>query len=158
MNSQVISGRIVQSGGKATISISGENPVHVVAEIERGDAPFTINILGYELSYDNEWVFATTAPDEGKTKTEAPSGPFPPPSASTPVTYVASNDIFKIEAIIDKNILQFFINEGELYYVTAFNGEKIPKIEAYVSADCLANFPQSSNKPSVNLISLLLLG
>ena len=133
MNSQVISDRIVQSGEKATISISGENPVHVVAEIERGDAPISLNILGYELRYDNEWIFATTAPDEGKTKTEAPAGPFPAPSSSTPVTYVTSADIFKIEAIVDKNILEFFINDGELYYVTAFNGGKIPKIEASVA-------------------------
>ena len=34
---------------------------------------------------------------------------------------------------MDKNILEFFVNDGELYYVTAFKGKKTNKIEALVS-------------------------
>jgi fructan beta-fructosidase len=46
---------------------------------------------------------------------------------------VPDSEIFKIEAIVDKNILEFYINDGELYYVTAFNGKKTPKVEASVT-------------------------
>jgi sucrose-6-phosphate hydrolase SacC (GH32 family) len=132
-NSQVITDKVIQSGQSESITVKGDNPIHVVAEFERGDAPITLNILGYELRHDNEWIFATTAPDDGKVKVGVPAGPFPAPTASTPVTYIPGSSIFKIEAIVDKNILEFFINDGELYYVTAFNGEKTKKIEALVS-------------------------
>lgn len=131
-NTQTLKDKIVQAGRPASISVSGENPIHIVAEIERGDAPIAFNILGFELRYDNEWTFATETKDSGKTITQAPAGPFPAPTAATPVTYVTGSDVFKIEAIVDKNILEFYINDGELYYVTAFNGEKIPKVEAFV--------------------------
>jgi fructan beta-fructosidase len=131
-NTLVLKDRVVQSGQNASISVSGDNPIHVVAEFERGDSPIMFNILGYELRYDNEWIFATTAPVAEKEETVAPSEPFPAPTAATPVTYVSRSDIFKIEAIVDKNILEFYINDGELYYVTVFNGDKIPKIEASV--------------------------
>ncbi len=131
-NSQVITDKVIQTGQSESITVKGDNPIHVIAEFERGDSPITLNILGYELRHDNEWIFATTAPDEGKVKIEAPAGPFPAPTASTPVTYVPGSDIFKIEAIVDKNILEFYVNDGELYYVTAFNGGKTNKIEALV--------------------------
>jgi fructan beta-fructosidase len=130
-NSQTINNKVIQTGDSEGVSVNPEKPVHIIAEFERGDAPITFNILGYELRYDNEWVFATTAPDEGK-EVVKPSGPFPSPTASTPVTYVAESDIFKIEAIVDKNLLEFFINDGELYYVTEFSGKKTPRIEASI--------------------------
>lgn len=146
-NIQVLKDTIVKTGQPAGISVSGDNPIHLIAEIERGDAPITFNILGYELRYDNEWIFTTIAPDAGKTKTETPAGPFPAPTATTPVTYVSASPIFKIEAIIDKNILEFYINDGELYYVTAFNGTKIPKIEASVAGNNRGGtFARSSQK------------
>lgn len=85
---------------------------------------------GKNPNTDNEWIFATTAPDVGNEKLKVPAGPFPSPKASTPVIYVPNGDIFKIEAIIDKNILEFFVNDGELYYVTEFAGRKVPSIEA----------------------------
>ena len=69
--------------------------------------------------------------DDGKEKV-APSGPFPAPTASTPVLYVTDAKIFKIEAIVDKNLLEFFINDGELYYVTEFAGKKSPVVEALI--------------------------
>ena len=129
---QVLENKVVQSGESAGIETNSGNAIHVIAEFERGDAPITLNILGYELRHDNEWIFATTSPDEPNKKAEAPAGPFPPPSASTPVIYVPGTDILKIEAIVDKNILEFFVNDGELYYVTAFNGKKTGQVTASI--------------------------
>lgn len=131
-NSKSINDKLVQTGEKVSVSVNASKPIHVVAEIERGDAPITFNILGYELRYDNEWVFATTAPDDGQTKEVVPQGPFPAPTASTPVTYVSGSPVLKIEAIVDVNLLEFFINDGELYYVTAFNGPKSNVVEASI--------------------------
>lgn len=131
-NTQVVTDKVVQSGETAGITINGDNPIHVIAEFERGDAPITFNILGYKLRFDNEWIFATTPPDDGKGKPEVPAGPFPAPTAATPVIYVPDSDILKIEAIVDKNILEFYVNDGELYYVTPFNGKKTGRIEALI--------------------------
>jgi fructan beta-fructosidase len=131
-NSQSVTDKVIQAGESEGVSVDTDKPLHVIAEIERGDAPIGLNLLGYELRYDNEWIFTATAPNDGKLSSQAPAGPFPAPTASTPVTYVAGSDIFKIEAIIDKNILEIYINDGELYYVTAFNGVKSPKVEALV--------------------------
>jgi len=132
-STQVLNNKVVKPGESALLNVNSDAPLHIIAEFERGDAPISLNILGYELRHDNEWTFVTTDPDEGKGTKEAPAGPFPAPTASTPVTYVPGSEIFKIEAIVDKNILEFFVNDGELYYVTEFNGPKIPKIEALVA-------------------------
>jgi hypothetical protein len=51
------------------------------------------------------------------------------------VNYVSGSDIFKVEAIVDKGILEFYINDGELYYVVTLNGGETNKIEASVSND-----------------------
>jgi sucrose-6-phosphate hydrolase SacC (GH32 family) len=145
-NTQALTDKVVQVGLNASISVSGDNPLHVVGEFERGDAPITLNILGYELIYDNEWIFTATAPAVEKGKTEEPAGPFRASTEATPVTYVTGSDIFKIEAIVDKNILELFVNDGELYYVTAFNGKKIPKIEASVPVNNRGPFGRQNQK------------
>ncbi len=131
-DSQILTGKVIKAGESSGVFVDPDKPVHVLAEIERGDAPVGLNILGYELRYDNEWIFTAAAPDEEKVRTETPGGPFPTPATSTPVIYDTGSNIFKVEAIVDKNILEFFINDGELYYVTAFNGLKSPKVEAFV--------------------------
>jgi fructan beta-fructosidase len=145
-NIRSLKDKIVLTGHSESVSVSGDNPLHIVAEIERGDAPISLNILGYELRYDNEWIFGAKAPDNVNIAVQAPAGPFPAPTASTPVTYVSGSDFFKIEAIVDKNILEFYINDGELYYVTAFNGEKAPKIEVYVPAGNASPFGRQNQK------------
>jgi fructan beta-fructosidase len=145
-NVQTLKDKIVQPDHRESLSVSGDSPLHIIAEIERGDAPIALNILGYELMYDNEWIFGTKAPDNVKIVTRAPAGPFPSPTASTPVTYVTGSDIFKIEAIVDRNILEFYINDGELYYVTAFNGEKVPKIEVSVPESTPGAFGRQNQK------------
>ncbi len=38
----------------------------------------------------------------------------------------------KIEVIIDRNIVEFFVNDGEVYYAAPFNEEKTNTIEASV--------------------------
>ena len=149
-NQQVLENKVILSGESAQIETNADNAIHVIAEFERGDAPITLNILGYELRHDNEWIFTTTAPDDGSKKTEAPAGPFPPPTASAPVIYVPGVDILKIEAIVDKNILEFFVNDGELYYVTAFNGKKTGQVTASV----VANRNQRGPNRKFNIIKL----
>jgi len=145
-NAKVLTDKVIQSGQNASIAVSGDSPIHVVAEFERGDAPITLNILGYELKYDNEWIFTTTAPAVEKYKSEAPAGPFRASVEAAPVTYVAGSDILKIEAIVDKNILELYVNDGELYYVTAFDGKKIPKIEAFVPDNTRGSFGRQNQK------------
>jgi fructan beta-fructosidase len=118
---QAVENRVVTSGTRVSLSAKPEAPVHIIAEFERGDAPMALNIFGYELRHDNEWVFSNT-PLQG-------SNPREP---QLPVIYAPTSNIFKIEAIVDKNILEFYINDGELYYVTAFEGKKTGNIEVLV--------------------------
>lgn len=66
----------------------------VIATFERGDSrQFGLSINGQEITYDN---FHRNL---------------------NGVTYPQEGEIFKIEAIADKTILEIFINEGELYFV-----------------------------------------
>lgn len=118
---QVVENRVVTSGARVSLPITPDKPVHIIAEFERGDAPMALSIFGYELRHDNEWLFANT-PLQG-TKPREPQ---------LPVIYAPTSNIFKIEAIVDKNILEFYINDGELYYATAFEGKKTNNIEALV--------------------------
>lgn len=129
---------IVTSENPAIIEVNEDTPLHLIAEFERGDAPIILDILGYQLKYDNEWEFSTVAPDSKETKEIDPAGPFSAPTVAAPIIYPWTEDIFKIEAIVDKNILEIFINDGEIYYVTNFSGEKKRGIEAVV---------QSSRRP-----------
>ena len=133
-NNKLIENKVVTSNAPVTVQVDPNAPIHVIAEFERGDAPITFNILGYELRYDNEWEFSTIPAEKTQSATAAPAGPFAPPTTATPVKYVSQGNTFKIEAIIDKNILEFFVNDGELYYVTEFAGGKTGKVEATVRA------------------------
>ncbi len=86
--------------------------LHVIAEFERGDSPeFGLNINGYELTYSNFFN------DFNKVN-------YP----------VSETSLFKIEAIVDKAIVEIFVNDGELYFVKPLNsvsGEK--QIKAFVN-------------------------
>jgi sucrose-6-phosphate hydrolase SacC (GH32 family) len=125
---------VVTTTTPLTINANSDSPLHIIAEIERGDGPITLDILGYKLNFDNEWTFSTNSPDGANTQTVVPAGPFPAPTASTPVIYIPEGNTLKIEAIVDKNLLEFFVNDGELYYVTAFNGAKTSEIVASVTS------------------------
>jgi fructan beta-fructosidase len=92
--------------------------LHVVAEIEKGDAnQFGLNIQGYEIEYND--LLGVFFANSGTTRTS--------------YEYVKpGSEIFKIEAIVDKNILEVYINDGEIYYVAPFDRPKANSIQAYV--------------------------
>jgi fructan beta-fructosidase len=139
--SYVVTNQLVQPGESAVLDVDADKPLHITADIERGNAPIIFNILGYEFRYDNEWMFYAVPSQSNVSQSAEPSGPFPKPSALYPVNYIANSDAFHIEAIVDKNILEVYINGGELYYVTAFNGKKVPRIEASVPKVNMGPFP-----------------
>lgn len=129
--SQQVGNKIVTAETPVSISVDPKSPIHLIAEFERGNAPITLNVMGYEFRYDNEWEFSTSFPPK-ETPATVPAGPFAAPTAPAPVHYVSEGDKLKMEAIIDKNILELFVNNGELYYVMEFNGDKSGKIEASI--------------------------
>jgi fructan beta-fructosidase len=131
-NSQVIENKILKANEGVSVSVS-DNPVHVIAEIEKGDAHFVLNVRGFEISYHDLLGELITTINNGK-QSPAVAGPFPPPStALTTTNYVKPNEeLMKIEVIIDKNIVEFFVNDGEVYYAAAFNEAKTGKVEVSV--------------------------
>ncbi|HEX6227274.1 MAG TPA: DUF4980 domain-containing protein [Chryseolinea sp.] len=130
--SQVIENKVLKANEAAGVTV-GDNPVHVIAYFEKGDAQFALNVRGFEISYHDLLGELTTTINNGKS-VAPPSGPFPPPStALTTTNYVKPNDEkMKIEVIVDKNIVEFFVNDGEVYYAAPFNEEKTEKVEASV--------------------------
>jgi fructan beta-fructosidase len=133
-DTRVISDKIISSGESAGLQVDTDKPLHIIAEIERGNTGIVFNIMGFELRFDNEWTFSIIPPKSAETESgEFTSPAVPKPAASTPVTYVTNADTFKIEAIVDKNILEFYINDGELYYISNFYGDKTPRVEASVN-------------------------
>jgi fructan beta-fructosidase len=125
--SELVQNKVVTPGNSVSIAVNPDAPLHIIAEFELGDAPLSLNIAGYEFRYDNEWQFTPIPPSTAPT-------PLSNISNITPVRYVNTNDIFKIEAILDKNILEVFVNNGELYYVTEFKGTHSGKVESSIAA------------------------
>ena len=115
-NSKNFENKLIKSNEPLTAVVE-EGPVHVIVEIEKGDAiPFGLNILGYEIEYNDLLGVVST---NAKTKSS--------------FEYIKlDTEIFKIEAIVDKNIIEVFINDGEMYYAAPFDIEKTKKIEVYV--------------------------
>jgi sucrose-6-phosphate hydrolase SacC (GH32 family) len=115
-NSKNFENKLIKYNEPLNVTVE-EGPVHVIVEIEKGDATqFGLNILGYEIEYnDLLGVISTNA----KTKSS--------------FEYIKPDtEIFKIEAIVDNNIIEVFINDGEMYYAAPFDIEKTKKIEVYV--------------------------
>lgn len=115
-NQQTFENKLINANTPLTVT-STADPIHLIAEIEKGDATqFGLSIQGFEILYnDLLGVFSTN--EKSKPAFE----------------YIKPNtEIFKIEAIVDKNILEVFINDGELYYVAPFEMEKNGKIEVFV--------------------------
>ena len=115
-NPKTFENKVIKAGEPLSVAVDGD-PVHVIAEIEKGDAnQFGLNVLGYEIEYnDLLGVFSTNAKNKVSYEYVKPG-----------------TEIFKIEAIVDKNILEVYINDGEIYYVAPFDVEKNGKVEAYV--------------------------
>lgn len=116
-HSQVLENKVIKPGSPLSVSVNSD-AVHVIAEFEKGDAiPFGLNVMGAEILFNDQigecWLKADSTPIRT--------------SYSIP-----GDNTFKIEAIVDQNILEVFINNGELYYVVPFNIKKEPKIDALV--------------------------
>jgi len=61
-----------------------------------------------------------------------------PDPASVPVKTIypqPNTEKFRIEAIVDKNTLEIFVNDGELYYTLPFNNRKNGKIDVFAGGD-----------------------
>lgn len=136
-NSQRVENKILKGAEPVQVRVQGD-PVHVVAEFEKGDATFGLNVLGYELVYNDLLGEFTTAVNPNHNS--APEGPrviFSGP-AITPITTTVyskpGTEIFKLEVIIDKNIAEVFVNDGELYFAAPYEGEKTGIVEAFVRA------------------------
>ncbi len=116
-NSQRFTDRILKATDSVKAKINGD-AIHVIAEFEKGDAiPFGLDILGYEVSYNDLLGELTTTRAKANSNTK----------------YVKpGTEIFKIEAIVDKNIIEIFINDGELYYAMPFEGDKTNAVTAFV--------------------------
>ncbi len=132
-NTQVIESKIIKANDGAEVHVKGD-AIHVVAEFEKGDAQFSLNVLGFEITYHDLLGELTTMINNGKATVPAAVGPFPPPStALANINYIKQNEeVFKIEVIVDKNIVEFFVNDGELYYAAPFNEEKTKTVSATV--------------------------
>jgi fructan beta-fructosidase len=98
-NSQVYQDKVLDEKNKSFTSPVNGDVLHIVAEFMRGDSgDFGITINGYEISYSNFF------------------------NACNKINYpVPEHAVFKIEAIVDKAIIEVFINNGELYFVKALN-------------------------------------
>jgi len=94
-----------------TSSVNGE-VLHMVAEFKQGDCgEFGLNINGFELAYSNFF--------NGLNKVNYP---------------LAQDAVIKMEVIVDKAIIEVFINDGELYFVKALNSVKAEKlVKAYAN-------------------------
>jgi len=132
-NSQVIENKILKPNEGVSVTVNGD-PVHVIAHFDKGDAQFVLNVLGFEISYHDLLGELITTINNGKSAITTASGPFPQPSTALSTTnYIKPDEgVMKIEVIVDKNIIEFFVNDGEVYYVAPFDAEKTKTIEASV--------------------------
>jgi fructan beta-fructosidase len=132
-NSQVIENKIINANESVNLTVNSE-PVHVIAWFEKGDAQFSLNVLGFEITYHDLLGELITTINNGKSTGTTQTGPFPPPStALTTTNYIKPNDEnFKLEVIVDRNIIEFFVNDGEVYYAAPFNDEKTKTINVSI--------------------------
>ncbi len=116
-NSRVIENRMLRMNEGISVILNND-AVHLKAEFEKGDATeFGFSIQGYELYY-NQLLGEFTATDG---------------TAKVLTNYVnPGSEMFTIEAITDKNILEVFINDGELYFILPFNGKKNNKVDVSI--------------------------
>ncbi|HRG07397.1 MAG TPA: GH32 C-terminal domain-containing protein, partial [Cyclobacteriaceae bacterium] len=46
--------------------------------------------------------------------------------------YYSDPEKFTLEVIVDKNIIEIFVNNGELYFAAPYDGNKTDIVEAFV--------------------------
>lgn len=133
-NSQRVENKILKGAEPVQVRVQGD-PVHVVAEFEKGDATFGLNVLGYELVYnDLLGEFTTAVNPNHNSGAEGPRAIFSGPSITPLTTTVYSKpgtEIFKLEVIVDKNIVEVFVNDGERYFAAPYDGTKTGIVEAF---------------------------
>ena len=134
-NSHIVENKVIKANATVTVPVNSD-AVHVIAEFEKGDATFGLNVLGYELVYnDLLGEFTTALNNKPNVPPSGPpvifSGPAIPPLTTT--NYVKPDtEKFRIEAIADKNIVEIFVNEGELYFSAPFDSKKTGIVEVFV--------------------------
>ncbi len=105
-----------QNNGTFIPPVKGD-VLHIVGVFERGDSwQFGLSINGYEITYDNVNQHLNN------------------------ITYPQEGDVLKIEVIVDKTIVEVFINDGELYFVKpldAVSGKQ--EIKAFAKARAKGN-------------------
>lgn len=132
-NSQVITDKVVKGESPVQAKVNGD-AVHVRATFEKGDATFGLNVLGYEITYNDLLGQVTTALNPNHNSTPAGpqaifSGPAIPPITTT--TYYSASELFTFEIIVDKNIVEIFVNDGNLYFAAPFDAKKTDLVEAF---------------------------
>lgn len=116
--------KILTADSNFTAPVQGD-VLHIISEFERGDATsFGLNINGYTLAYDNLFGEFINFPGEAERENF---------SEANKTNYVVPVDaLLKMEAIVDKAILEVFINDGELYYVIPLNSvEAVKNVEVF---------------------------
>lgn len=108
---QVLEDVLLPGDTSLTASVKGE-VLHIVAEFECGDSrDFGMNINGYEVVYNN--LFR-----------ELNQVNYP----------VLEGDTLKVEVVIDKAIIEVFVNDGELYFVDPLNSvEAEPEVRVFAN-------------------------
>jgi sucrose-6-phosphate hydrolase SacC (GH32 family) len=128
-DSQTVENKILKADDGASVTVNGD-PVHVIAYFEKGDAHFALNVLGFEISYHDLLGELTTTFNNKSSKGNPPASPS---TVATTTSYVKPHEeTMKIEVIVDRNIVEFFINDGEIYYAAPFSDKKTKTVEAYV--------------------------
>ena len=105
-NSKVFKDIVLDEKNSSFTSPVNGDVLHLVAEFKPGDSPeFGLNINGFELAYSNFF------------------------NRLNKVNYpLAQGADIKMEVIVDKAIIEIFINDGELYFVEALNSVKAEKL------------------------------
>ncbi len=118
VNQQVVDNKMLRANNGVSLTV-GTEPIHLKALFEKGDATqFGLKVQGAEIVYNALLGEFTTQMGDKKTRAD--------------YTNLPHND-FKIEVIVDKNVLEIFVNDGELYYAMPFEGGKTDKVEAFVA-------------------------
>jgi fructan beta-fructosidase len=133
-NSQEVVNQVLKTETPIQTKVSGD-ALHVKAVFEKGDATFGLNVLGYEIVYNDLLGEFTTALNPKHNTTPAGpqaifSGPAIPPITTT--IYYSDPEKFTLEVIVDKNIIEIFVNDGGLYFAAPYDGAKTNIVEAFV--------------------------
>src|SRR5690606_4940300 len=109
---------ILKGGEPIQVEVDGD-PVHVIAEVEKGDATFGVNVLGYELVYNDLLGEFTTAINRNHNGAPPERQAIFSRAALTPITttnYIKPDtEVFNYEVVVDKDVVEVFVNDGELY-------------------------------------------